>query len=219
MRLVNIENCNKELFYKQTGGKDNLITVEAAFNMLMALPVTSESEIYNKALEDFSQGLKDHVYKEQLKGKELYWTVAIDDVLAEMRKMKDIEKATREFKEKLESGYFSLGKEYDTTYDKELINIIESLNSEESGKDGARMKEYICKESLIKAMIESDMSVSPVSVVNNCTTVTKADILHEFEEWYAEHGDYSEVQLYEFKYKWRRWIEDFIAEKEQREIK
>ncbi len=42
MRLVNIDDCNRELFYEQMGGKDSLITVETAFNMLMSLPVITE---------------------------------------------------------------------------------------------------------------------------------------------------------------------------------
>lgn len=86
MKLVDIDGCNRELFYKQMDGKDSFITVEAAFNMLMALPVVTENEIYNKALEDFSQGLRDYVYEEKLKGKEPYWTVAIDNVKDELLK-------------------------------------------------------------------------------------------------------------------------------------
>ena len=39
MRLVNIDACDREQFYKECGGKDSLITVEAAFNMLQMLPV------------------------------------------------------------------------------------------------------------------------------------------------------------------------------------
>ena len=38
MRLVNIDDCNRSLFYKQSGGKDSLITVESVFNMFEALP-------------------------------------------------------------------------------------------------------------------------------------------------------------------------------------
>lgn len=86
MKLVNIDDCNKELFYKQMDGKDSLITLEAAFNMLMALPVVTESEIYNKALEDYSQGLRDYVYEERSQGKSPYWTVAIDDVKEKLKK-------------------------------------------------------------------------------------------------------------------------------------
>lgn len=43
MRLVNIDDCDRELFYKQMGGKDTLITVETAFNMLMSLPIVTEN--------------------------------------------------------------------------------------------------------------------------------------------------------------------------------
>lgn len=32
MRLVNVDDCDKELFYKELGGKDSLITVETAFS-------------------------------------------------------------------------------------------------------------------------------------------------------------------------------------------
>lgn len=45
MKLVNIDDCNRELFYKQMGGKNNLITVETAFNMLMSLPVVTGIKI------------------------------------------------------------------------------------------------------------------------------------------------------------------------------
>lgn len=44
MRLVNIDDCNRELFYKQMGGKDSLITVETSFNMLMALPTYEQEQ-------------------------------------------------------------------------------------------------------------------------------------------------------------------------------
>lgn len=84
MKLVNIEDCDRELFYKQCGGKDSLINVETAFNMLMTFPIVSETEIYNGAIEDFKQELKDYVYHEKLKGNEPYWTNAIDTVASEM---------------------------------------------------------------------------------------------------------------------------------------
>lgn len=49
MRLVNIDDCNRELFYKKMGGKDSYITVETAFNMLMSLPVVyEESDLEEK---------------------------------------------------------------------------------------------------------------------------------------------------------------------------
>lgn len=84
MRLVDIDKCDRKLFYKQFGGKDSFITLEGAFDMMMALPVVTESEIYNKALEDFSQGLKDYVYTERIKGNEPYWAVAIDYIRNEL---------------------------------------------------------------------------------------------------------------------------------------
>lgn len=45
MRLVNLDDCNRDLFYKQMGGKDSLITVERAFDMLMALPLVNIDKI------------------------------------------------------------------------------------------------------------------------------------------------------------------------------
>lgn len=53
MRLNNLDNCNRDLFYKQMGGKDNLITVETAFDMLMALPVVSvEADIIDELMAE-----------------------------------------------------------------------------------------------------------------------------------------------------------------------
>ena len=61
MRLVNIDDCNRELFYKQSGGKDSLITVESVFNMFEALPtaydidkVVAELEMEMKASSGYS---------------------------------------------------------------------------------------------------------------------------------------------------------------------
>ena len=51
MRLVNIDDCNRALFYKQFGGKDSLITVESAFNMLEALPTAYDIDKVVKELE------------------------------------------------------------------------------------------------------------------------------------------------------------------------
>lgn len=92
------------------------------------------------------------------------------------------------------------------------------------------MKEYICLQELnnildkriaeerITARILSDVGrgVELASIfANSLPKVTEADVLHEFKEWYASHCDFSEVQLDEFKHKWKRWIEDFISEKER----
>ena len=38
MRLIDTDAMNEELFYKQIGGKNTLITVESAFNMIKAQP-------------------------------------------------------------------------------------------------------------------------------------------------------------------------------------
>ena len=51
MRLVNIDDCNRALFYKQFGGKDSLITVESAFNMLEALPTAYDTDKVVEELE------------------------------------------------------------------------------------------------------------------------------------------------------------------------
>ena len=51
MRLVNIDDCNRALFYKQFGGKDSLITVESAFNMLEALPTAYDIDKVVEELE------------------------------------------------------------------------------------------------------------------------------------------------------------------------
>ncbi len=38
MRLIDVDAMNEELFYKQVGGKDSLITAESAFEMVDAQP-------------------------------------------------------------------------------------------------------------------------------------------------------------------------------------
>ena len=52
MRLVNIDDCNRALFYKQCGGKDSLITVESAFNMFEALPTSYDVD---KVVEELNE--------------------------------------------------------------------------------------------------------------------------------------------------------------------
>ena len=52
MRLVNIDDCNRALFYKQCGGKDSLITVESAFNMFEALPTAYDIDKVVEELGD-----------------------------------------------------------------------------------------------------------------------------------------------------------------------
>ena len=53
MRLVNIDDCNRALFYKQFGGKDSLITVESAFNMLEALPTAYDIDKVIEELDEY----------------------------------------------------------------------------------------------------------------------------------------------------------------------
>lgn len=52
MRLIDADECNRELFYKQMGGKNNLITVESAFNMLMSLPTVNAAEIVDSLVTE-----------------------------------------------------------------------------------------------------------------------------------------------------------------------
>ena len=44
LRIVDIDECDKKRFFKDCGGKDSLITVEAAFDMLEALPTAKVIE-------------------------------------------------------------------------------------------------------------------------------------------------------------------------------
>jgi hypothetical protein len=44
MRLIDVDTMNEELFYKQLGGKDTLITAESAFNMIKAQPTAYDVE-------------------------------------------------------------------------------------------------------------------------------------------------------------------------------
>lgn len=43
-RLVDIGECDSDKFYESCGGKDSLITVESAFDMLEALPTVIEAD-------------------------------------------------------------------------------------------------------------------------------------------------------------------------------
>lgn len=52
MKLVNLDDCNRDLFYKQMGGKNSLITVETAFDMLMDLPIINETEIIDNLVAE-----------------------------------------------------------------------------------------------------------------------------------------------------------------------
>ena len=51
MRLVDIDECNREQFCKDCDGKDSLISVEAAFDMLEALPTAKVIEDIRAEIE------------------------------------------------------------------------------------------------------------------------------------------------------------------------
>ena len=59
MRLVNVDDCDRELFYKQMGGKDSLITVETAFDMLEALPTAYDVDKVVEQLEEVGQKMSE----------------------------------------------------------------------------------------------------------------------------------------------------------------
>ena len=44
MRLIDVDATDEELFYKQVGGKNSLITAETAFNMIKAQPTAYDVE-------------------------------------------------------------------------------------------------------------------------------------------------------------------------------
>ena len=48
MRLIDADSMNEELFYKQFGGKDTLITAECAFNMIKAQPTAYNIRLSQK---------------------------------------------------------------------------------------------------------------------------------------------------------------------------
>ena len=59
MRLVNVDDCDRELFYRQMGGKDSLITVETAFDMLNALPTAYDVDKVVQQLEEVGQKMSE----------------------------------------------------------------------------------------------------------------------------------------------------------------
>jgi hypothetical protein len=54
MRLIDADAMNAELFYKQVGGKDSLITAESAFEMINAQPTAYDVDAVVEQLEDRS---------------------------------------------------------------------------------------------------------------------------------------------------------------------
>lgn len=53
MRLINANAMNEELFYKQLGGKDTLITAESAFNMIKEQPTAYDLKKTEKELDEY----------------------------------------------------------------------------------------------------------------------------------------------------------------------
>lgn len=54
MRLIDADTMNEELFYKQVGGKDSLITAESAFSMVNAQPTAYDVDKVTERLESAS---------------------------------------------------------------------------------------------------------------------------------------------------------------------
>lgn len=71
MRLIDIDAMNEELFYKEMGGKDTLITCEAAFDMIKAQPIVFDHdetidkviEILNKHYIPFNEEASNEILK------------------------------------------------------------------------------------------------------------------------------------------------------------
>lgn len=53
MRLIDVDAMNEELFYKQVGGKDSLITAESAFKMIDAQPTAYDVEAVVEQLDTY----------------------------------------------------------------------------------------------------------------------------------------------------------------------
>ena len=52
MRLIDVDAMNEELFYKEMGGKDTLITCETVFEMIKAQPIVFDyNEVIDKVIE------------------------------------------------------------------------------------------------------------------------------------------------------------------------
>lgn len=53
MRLIDADMMNEELFYKELGGKDSLITVECVFDMIKATPTAYNVDEVIKQLDEY----------------------------------------------------------------------------------------------------------------------------------------------------------------------
>lgn len=59
MRLIDADAMNEELFYKQVGGKDSLITAESAFEMISVQPTTYDVDKVVEQLEELRKECED----------------------------------------------------------------------------------------------------------------------------------------------------------------
>lgn len=59
MRLIDADAMNAELFYKQVGGKDSLITAESAFEMINAQPTAYDPDKVVEQLEELRKECED----------------------------------------------------------------------------------------------------------------------------------------------------------------
>lgn len=57
MRLIDADAMNEELFYKQVGGKDSLITAESAFEMINAQPTAYDVD---KVVQQLEKRIQTH---------------------------------------------------------------------------------------------------------------------------------------------------------------
>jgi hypothetical protein len=67
MRLIDADAMNAELFYKQVGGKDSLITAESAFEMINAQPTAYDQ---NKVVEQLEMKIDNAEFDELLTSNE-----------------------------------------------------------------------------------------------------------------------------------------------------
>lgn len=56
MRLIDAGAMNEELFYKELGGKDTLITAECAFNMIKTQPTVN---VFERIIEEIKKSPTD----------------------------------------------------------------------------------------------------------------------------------------------------------------
>lgn len=70
MRLIDTDEMNEDLFYKELGGKDSLITAEAVFDMIKATPTAYDVDEVVKQLDEYITkivGRNSELYKTIIK--------------------------------------------------------------------------------------------------------------------------------------------------------